>query len=204
MHELFYLSGEFCIFGGKSVERMGLMTQSSILPVTSPNVHQFQMFKFLSPENWMINLYWSNPSQRKCLAVLPCDLSLITIHISDCCQFSDIHLSQGSVATYLTCGGIFKHEFVANLQMSQPVKEFWKSINIWGSYGQEYSVLFFLTHGVVQVNSTSVYFSSVRAMRTRLEITDLRQKWHVSKKGERWRRLRDLFGCMLAVLKNLL
>jgi len=35
------------------------------------------------------------------------------MHISDCCQFSDIHISQGSVATYLRRGGIFKYEFVA-------------------------------------------------------------------------------------------
>ena len=66
------------------------------------------------------------------------------MHISDCCQFSDIHISQGSVATYLRCGGIFKYEFVANLPVSRPMKEFWKSVNIWGSYGQEFSVLFFL------------------------------------------------------------
>jgi len=46
------------------------------------------------------------------------------MHISDCWQFSDIHISQGSVATYLRCGGIFKYEFVANLPVSQPVKEF--------------------------------------------------------------------------------
>jgi len=65
------------------------------------------------------------------------------MHISDCCQFSDIHISQGSVATYLRCGGIFKYEFVANLLMSLTVKEFGKSVNIYGSYGQEFSVLFF-------------------------------------------------------------
>jgi len=29
------------------------------------------------------------------------------------------------------------------------VKEFRKSVNIWGSYGQEFSVLFFLRHSVV-------------------------------------------------------
>ena len=46
------------------------------------------------------------------------------MHISDCCQFSDIHISQDSVATYLRCGGIFKYEFVANLPMSLPVKDF--------------------------------------------------------------------------------
>jgi len=28
------------------------------------------------------------------------------------------------------------------------MREFWKSVNIWRSYGQEYSVLFFLTHSV--------------------------------------------------------
>ena len=46
------------------------------------------------------------------------------MHISDCCQFSDIHISQGSVAIYLRCGGIFKYEFVANLPVSLPVKNF--------------------------------------------------------------------------------
>jgi len=59
------------------------------------------------------------------------------------CDFVNIDISQGSVATYLRCGGIFKHKFVANLPVSLPVKEFWKSVNIWGSYGQEFGVLFF-------------------------------------------------------------
>jgi len=49
--------------------------------------------------------------------VLSCDLSLITMHISDCCQFSGIHISQGSAATYLRCGGIVKYEFVSLLQI---------------------------------------------------------------------------------------
>jgi len=75
--------------------------------------------------------------------VLSYDLSLITIHISDYRQFSDIHISQGSVATYVRCRGIFKYQFVANLPLSLPVQEFWKSVNIWESYGQEFSVLFF-------------------------------------------------------------
>jgi len=65
------------------------------------------------------------------------------MHISDFCQFSDIHISQGSVATYLRRGGIFKYVFIANLPVSLPVKEFQKSVNIWRSYGQEFSVLFF-------------------------------------------------------------
>ena len=76
------------------------------------------------------------------------------MHISDCCQFSDIHISQGSVATYLRCGWIFKYEFVANLPVSLAVKEFWKSVNIWGSYGQEFSVLFFFWDTVYCLCST--------------------------------------------------
>ena len=50
--------------------------------------------------------------------MLPCHLSLTTIHISDWCHFSDIPISQGSVATHLRHNGIFKHEWVANLAFS--------------------------------------------------------------------------------------
>jgi len=73
----------------------------------------------------------------------PHDSPLITIHISDCRQLSHIHISQGSVATHLRCGEIFKHKFVANLPVSLPVNEFLKSVNTWGSYRQEFNVLFF-------------------------------------------------------------
>ena len=59
--------------------------------------------------------------------------------------FSDIHISQGSVATetVIKRGVIFKHEFVDNLLPSLLVKKIWKSDNIWWSYGQEFGVLFF-------------------------------------------------------------
>ena len=36
IQKLFNLSGEICIFDDKSARRMGYMTQSMILPVTSP------------------------------------------------------------------------------------------------------------------------------------------------------------------------
>ena len=39
------------------------------------------------------------------------------------CYFVNIDISQGSVATRLMCGGIFKYELVANLPVSLPVKE---------------------------------------------------------------------------------
>jgi len=63
-------------------------------------------------------------------------------------SFFCIHISQGSVATRLGCGGVFVYDFVTNFQLSLTVKEFKKSSNIWWSYGQEFGVLFFLTHGV--------------------------------------------------------
>ena len=37
--------------------------------------------------------------------------------------FFCVHISQGSVATCLKRGGIFKHEFVANLLLSRLVKK---------------------------------------------------------------------------------
>jgi len=39
-------------------------------------------------------------------------------------MFSDINISQGSVATPLRCGGICNDLFIANLLLSVTVKEF--------------------------------------------------------------------------------
>jgi len=38
-------------------------------------------------------------------------------------DFLNIDISQGSLATWLICGGIFKYEFVANLPLILLVKE---------------------------------------------------------------------------------
>jgi len=62
--------------------------------------------------------------------ILLCDLSVVAIHISEYRQFSDIYISQGNVATYSRCGGIFKHDFVATLPLSLLAKKFGKSVNI--------------------------------------------------------------------------
>ena len=40
------------------------------------------------------------------------------------CDFLNVDITQGSVATHLWCGGIFKYDLVANLPLSIPVKEF--------------------------------------------------------------------------------
>jgi len=68
--------------------------------------------------------------------------------------FFCFHISQGSVATHLKRGGIFEHEFVASLPPSRLLKKFWKSVNIWWSYGQEFGVLFFgLTVYIIEVHT---------------------------------------------------
>jgi len=68
-----------------------------------------------------------------------CLLQVILEH-SD---FLNVDILQGSVATRLRCGAIFKYEFVANLPLSLSAKEFRKLVNTWGSYWQEFIVLFF-------------------------------------------------------------
>jgi len=68
--------------------------------------------------------------------------------------FFDIHISQGSVATCLRHGEIFKHEFVANFSVSLTAKEFWKQRKnfenqlIFGEVMGK-SLSFFVTHCVV-------------------------------------------------------
>jgi len=72
----------------------------------------FTDFKYFYQEiEWYISNEVTHHNLNVWLKFDYCDLSLIAIHISGCCQFSDIRISQGSVATYLRCGGIFKHEW---------------------------------------------------------------------------------------------
>jgi len=43
-------------------------------------------------------------------------------------DFADLFL-QGSVATQLSCGGVFSNHFIANFSRNVPVKKFWESDN---------------------------------------------------------------------------
>ena len=45
-------------------------------------------------------------------------------------DFSVIYVSQGSVATYVRCGGISTQRCIANFLLSLSVKKFLKSIKI--------------------------------------------------------------------------
>jgi len=59
--------------------------------------------------------------------------------------FSNSDISQDSVVTQLRCGEIISQGFVANLLVNLLVKDVWKSVNIWRSYGQYCSAFFWLT-----------------------------------------------------------
>jgi len=67
--------------------------------------------------------------------------------------FFCIHISQGSVATCLKRGGIFKHDFVANLLPSRLVKKIENWIII-SEVMAKSLVSCFLTHSVYQVTTS--------------------------------------------------
>ena len=61
----------------------------------------------LSSKSFLIRLL-TTPPHLKYVSTLPCNLSLMAC-------FADINASQGSVATYARCGGIFNIHLTANL-----------------------------------------------------------------------------------------
>jgi len=72
-------------------------------------------------------LIWllTSPPHLKYVATLPCNLPLMVC-------FADINVSQGSVATYARCGGIFNKHVTADLPRKSPSceKKFGKSVKI--------------------------------------------------------------------------
>jgi len=63
-------------------------------------------------------LIWlTTPPHLKYVATLPCNLSLMAC-------FADVNISQGSLATYARCGGIFNIRLTTNFPRSLPVKIF--------------------------------------------------------------------------------
>jgi len=84
-----------------------------------------------------------------CLNFLKCPKSRCVHELTAAiASFTDINVSQRSVATLFRCGGIINNQFIANFPQSVLVKEFLKSVNIWRRYGQKYGGMFFLTHSV--------------------------------------------------------
>ena len=58
-------------------------------------------------------------------------------------QFLNNKVSQGNVATHLSCDGILNDQFITQSLLSPRLKKFWKSVNICQSYGQLSTGLFF-------------------------------------------------------------
>jgi len=75
-----------------------------------------------------------------------CLLHLLLKH----CDFLNIDISQGSVATCLGCGAVFKYDFVANFLLSLTVKEFENRLTF-GEVTDRSIVSCFLTHSVVSL-----------------------------------------------------
>ena len=63
------------------------------------------------------------PPHLAYVATLPCETLM-----SPC--FADNNVSQGSVATYARCDGIFNIHLTVNLPRNLPVKFFFKSVKI--------------------------------------------------------------------------
>ena len=71
----------------------------------------------------------TTPPHLKHVAKLPCNYFIVTR------LFSDINVSQGSVATYARSGGIYNNQLAVNLQRNLLVKRSWKSVKFWQNYG---------------------------------------------------------------------
>ena len=69
--------------------------------------------------------------------------------------FADINISQGSVATYVRCGGIFNIHLTKKFTKESSSEIFFKSVKIWQNYGHE-SVVLFLAHRVDGRNEGSI------------------------------------------------
>jgi len=104
-------------FSSVLARRKGHVTNTFLLE-NLPNIRRFtkNFTHRLSNKPFLIWLL-TTPPHPKFVATLPCNLSLMAC-------FADINVSQGSVATYAKCGGIFNMHLTANLPRNLPVKNF--------------------------------------------------------------------------------
>ena len=103
----------------------------TLLLVTMPNIHWFKKNKFfthrLSNKPFLIWLL-TTPPHLKYVATLPCNLSLMAC-------FADINVSQGSVARYARCGGIFWYPLNCKFTKESSSESFCKLVKNWQNYG---------------------------------------------------------------------
>jgi len=89
-----------------------------VLPCNFAKYSPIFNFFIHRPINKPFLIWITNQTHLKYVATLPRNLSLRA------CFFADINVSQGNVATYARCGGIFNIHLTANLQRNLPVKNF--------------------------------------------------------------------------------
>ena len=94
----------------------------TFLLVTLPNIQRFKknFTHRLNNKPFLICLL-TTPTHLKYVATLPCNFSLMAC-------FTDINVSQGSVATYARRGGIFNIHLTTHLPRNLPVKKILKSV----------------------------------------------------------------------------
>jgi len=72
---------------------------------------------------WILNI----PPHLAYVATIPCETLMSA-------KQAIIDILQGSVATYLRCGGVVDNQIKKGLLLTVRVKKFSKSVNIWQSY----------------------------------------------------------------------
>jgi len=90
--------------------------------ITLRNIHRFKKISHTLSNKTFLNLVLKTPPHLKCVATLPCNLSLRAC-------FSDSNVSQGSVATYVRRAEILNIRLTANLLRNLSVN-FFKSVKI--------------------------------------------------------------------------
>jgi len=70
-------------------------------------------------------------------------------------DFMHFFISGGSVATQLRCGGMFSIHFNTNFSQNAAVKKFWKPVNNWQRYGENFVAYFFGPPCTTQLPLTS-------------------------------------------------
>ena len=109
----------------------------TFLLVTLQNIHHFKKcFTHRFSNKPFLTWLLTTPPHLKYVATLPCNLSLMAC-------FADINVSQGSVATYARCDGIFDINLTGNLPGNLPVRTILKSVKNWQNYGHESVAPFF-------------------------------------------------------------
>ena len=83
-------------------------------------------------------------------------------------DFLSTKVLQGSVATCVNYGRIFINFLITNLLLSVKVKEFWRSVTIWQSYGKKIKWHFFPRTQCIRTRRTIVWLFENNALRSRI------------------------------------